>query len=78
MSEKLQEKREEELDWLFKTKVCHPSLDIEYVLIDILQLYQLANGTIAFFIPMLTMLGTYGVYAGIMKEELTGEANPAP
>ncbi|KAJ7071475.1 hypothetical protein C8F01DRAFT_1317450 [Mycena amicta] len=54
MNERVAEKREEELGWLWKR-----------------QMLDLLNGTLNFFIPVATMLATYGTYTVIMKENLS-------
>ncbi|KAF7367211.1 ATP-binding cassette transporter [Mycena sanguinolenta] len=58
MNERVADKREEELNWLWKR-----------------QLLDLLNGTLNFFIPVVTMVTTYATYVSvvtlIMKESLT-------
>ncbi|KAJ7225905.1 P-loop containing nucleoside triphosphate hydrolase protein, partial [Mycena pura] len=54
MNERVAEKREEELNWLWKR-----------------QMLDLLNGTLNFFIPVVTMIATYGQFTLIMKEDLS-------
>ncbi|KAF7306582.1 ATP-binding cassette transporter [Mycena indigotica] len=54
MNERVAEKREEELGWIWKR-----------------QMLDLLNGTLNFFIPVVTMMATYATYTIIMKENLS-------
>ncbi|KAJ6574743.1 P-loop containing nucleoside triphosphate hydrolase protein [Mycena capillaripes] len=54
MNKRVAEKREEELNWLWKR-----------------QILDLLNGTLNFFIPVVTMIATYATYTVIMKQNLT-------
>ncbi|KAJ6575530.1 hypothetical protein B0H10DRAFT_2168545 [Mycena sp. CBHHK59/15] len=55
MNERVAEKREEELNWIWKK-----------------QMLDLVNGTLNFFIPVATMIATYGIFfTVIMKEDLS-------
>ncbi|KAJ7785923.1 hypothetical protein B0H16DRAFT_1657372 [Mycena metata] len=54
MNERVAEKRDEELNWLWKR-----------------QMLDLLNGTLNFFIPVATMIATYGQFTLIMKEDLS-------
>ncbi|KAF8953101.1 multidrug resistance-associated ABC transporter [Flammula alnicola] len=74
MSQRVQERRDEELQWLWKMMACPTKIIIslcqKLIAMTGIKTAKQCNGTIRAIIPMLTTLFTFIAYTAVMKQEL--------